>query len=255
MIIYPKKKIKRKINFAQIGLTLYFSDEEFLNKYGLKANDAILVEEHQMGIFDDMAKNKKVDYVAGGAAQNTIRGAQYVLPPKSTAYIGCVGDDEYAKTLCEVNAKAGVETLYMVSEVPTGKCAVVITGHQRSLCTLLGAACEYKVDHMRQPEVWKVVEGAEFYYIGGYHLAVSMDSIAALGEEAVAKNKVFTMNVSAPYMVIAFKDRFDQALTYCDYLIGNESEMLAYAEDRKLDVCKLLCIIVFYIFLFIYWSL
>jgi hypothetical protein len=31
----------------------YRSDEEMLQKYGLKANDAILAEEKHMGIFDD----------------------------------------------------------------------------------------------------------------------------------------------------------------------------------------------------------
>jgi adenosine kinase len=32
---------------------MYSSDEEMLQKYGLKANDAILAEEKHMGIFED----------------------------------------------------------------------------------------------------------------------------------------------------------------------------------------------------------
>jgi adenosine kinase len=47
----------------------------YLEKYGLKANDAILAEEKQMPIYDDIVANAKVDYVAGGAGQNAARAA------------------------------------------------------------------------------------------------------------------------------------------------------------------------------------
>jgi len=45
-------------------------------RYGLKANDAILAEEKHMPLYEDLVKNYKVHYIAGGAAQNSIRGAQ-----------------------------------------------------------------------------------------------------------------------------------------------------------------------------------
>lgn len=52
------------------------SDDEFLAKYGLKANDAILAEEKHLGIYEDLLQNRKATLVAGGGAQNTARGAQ-----------------------------------------------------------------------------------------------------------------------------------------------------------------------------------
>lgn len=52
------------------------SDEALLQKYGLKANDAILAEEKHMGIYDELLANKNVKLIAGGAAQNTARGVQ-----------------------------------------------------------------------------------------------------------------------------------------------------------------------------------
>jgi len=48
---------------------------QYLEKYDLKANDAILAEEKHMPIYDDIVANAKVDYVAGGAAQNAARAA------------------------------------------------------------------------------------------------------------------------------------------------------------------------------------
>ena len=47
-----------------------------LEKYGLKANDAILAEDKHMDIFDDLLNNRDAKLIAGGAAQNTARGAQ-----------------------------------------------------------------------------------------------------------------------------------------------------------------------------------
>jgi adenosine kinase len=53
-----------------------FSDEKLLEKYGLKANDAILAEEKHMGLYEDLMQNYDAKLIAGGAAQNTARGAQ-----------------------------------------------------------------------------------------------------------------------------------------------------------------------------------
>ena len=47
-----------------------------LEKYGLKPNDAILAEEKHMGIYEDLLNNRDAKLLAGGAAQNTARGAQ-----------------------------------------------------------------------------------------------------------------------------------------------------------------------------------
>lgn len=116
---------------------------------------------------------------------------QYMLPPNSVVYIGCVGKDKYAEILQETCRKAGVHTEYRVDEThPTGKCGVIITGHNRSMVTHLAAANEYKLDHLKQPHVWSLVEKAKVYYVGGYHLTVCVPAILALAEEAAAKNKV-----------------------------------------------------------------
>lgn len=44
------------------------------------------------------------------------------------------------------------------------------------------------------------------------------------------------MNLSAPFIPQFFKDQLDSVLPYCDYLIGNESEAISYAESHDLDV-------------------
>jgi adenosine kinase len=136
-------------------------------------------------------RNHNAKLIPGGAAQNTARGAQYLLPADSTVYIGCVGKDKYAEILENATKKEGLKVLYRYDEKePTGTCGVVITGHDRSLCTNLAAANCYKLDHLKSEEVWRYVEGAKAFYVGGYHLTVCPPAAMALGEEASKKNKV-----------------------------------------------------------------
>jgi adenosine kinase len=62
--------------------------EDFLKEYNLNANDAILAEDKHKSLYKKMVDTYPVVYIAGGAAQNTLRGAQWLLPPKSTVYTG-----------------------------------------------------------------------------------------------------------------------------------------------------------------------
>jgi adenosine kinase len=145
-------------------------DKALLDKYGLKDNDAILAEDKHALLYEDLLNNYDAKLIAGGAAQNTARGAQYMLPPNSVVYLGGVGDDKYAAILRDAVKQVGLRVEYRVDpKVPTGRCGVVITGHNRSLCTDLGAANHYDLDHLKREDIWSLVKGADFYYVGGYH--------------------------------------------------------------------------------------
>ena len=145
-------------------------NDELLKKYSLKDNDAILAEASHAPLFEDLLNNYDAKLIAGGAAQNSARGAQYILPPNSVVYLGCVGDDKYAAILHDAVQAAGLRVEYRVDEKePTGRCGAVITGHNRSLCTDLGAANCYNIDHLKRDDIWKLVQEAEVFYIGGFH--------------------------------------------------------------------------------------
>lgn len=211
-------------------------DKSYLEKYGLKDNDAILAEEKHMPIYGEVLKNDKLVLVAGGAAQNTARGAQYILPENSVCYFGCVGNDVYKQKLDEANAKYGLTTRYRVDEThETGKCAALIYQHHRSLVTDLAAANHFKPEHFDIPENWAIVENASVFYIGGFHLTVSPEAIIKLGKHAHENNKPFVLNLSAPFIAQFFKAPLDQVMPYVDYLIANESEAAAYAESHGLE--------------------
>ncbi|KAI9746554.1 MAG: adenosine kinase [Claussenomyces sp. TS43310] len=211
-------------------------NDALLEKYGLKSNDAILAEEKHLGIYEDLLNNYDAKLVAGGAAQNTARGAQYILGPNSVVFVGGVGDDKYAAILRDAVKQAEIRAEYRVDpKQPTGRCAAVITGHDRSLCTDLGAANHYDLDHLKSPEVWELVKNASIYFVGGYHLTVSPPAIMALAEEAAANDKIFFLSLSAPFVCQFFKEPLDKTSPYWDYVVGNEAEALAFAETHGLE--------------------
>ncbi|KAI0307657.1 Ribokinase-like protein [Multifurca ochricompacta] len=215
--------------------------EELLRKYSLKTNDAILAEDKHLPIYDEIVKEHSVVYVAGGAAQNTARGAAYVLPPNSVVYTGCVGDDELSQQLKVANQREGLVEAYLVKKgEQTGACAVVITGHHRSLVTTLRAAEKFDKAHLSTPEVAPLVDGAKFFYVEGYFLTHGLESALEVAKKASDSGKVFALNLSAPFIPQFFKVQLEQVFTYCDYVIGNESEAAAWASatglPNKVDI-------------------
>lgn len=210
--------------------------EAMLAKYNLKPNDAILADEKQLAIYQDLVDNYEVTYVAGGAAQNAARCAQYVLPANSTAYLGCVGNDDLAKQLKAANDKEGLKSIYQTSEEqPTGSCAVVLTGHDRSLCTNLGAAEKFSKSHLETEEAKKAIKNAKVFYLGGFFLTHGVESALVLAEEAKSRDVSFTMNLSAPFIPQFFTSQVDSVVPYADVIFGNETEAEAWAEAHKLE--------------------
>jgi adenosine kinase len=210
----------------------------FLKKYDLEPNNAILCSKLQKPMYEEMATSFEVEYIAGGATQNAIRVAQWLLgAKKSTTYFGCIGNDKFGKVLQEKAEEDGVNAVYQINqEVETGTCAVVCTdgGKNRSLVANLGSADLFTIDHINVLANWTLVTNAAFYYIAGFFLTVSPESIMKIAEHACETNKVFTMNLSAPFLCQFFKGPMMAALPYVDILFGNESEAATFSKEQDL---------------------
>lgn len=98
------------------------------------------------------------------------------------------------------------------------------------MCTHLAAANDYKLSHLQSPEIWKLVQQAKVYYVGGYHLTVCPEAALKLAKEAAEKNKVFVLSLSAPFIPTVFKSQVDETAPYWDYVIGNETEARSWAS-------------------------
>ncbi|KAF7307511.1 hypothetical protein MIND_00545700 [Mycena indigotica] len=230
--------------------------EALLAKYELKANDAILAEEKHEPMqvdhaYAEIVKDYQITYVAGGASQNAARGAAYVLPPDSVVYTGAVGDDELAEQLKAANKREGLrEVYYVLPGEKTGACAVVITGHHRSLVTNLRAAEKFNIAHLKSELVAPLIENAKVFYVEGYFLTHGTESIVYLSQKASAASKarsfhklpnseltffkVFAINFSAPFIAQFFGSQLQQIIPFCDIVIGNEAEAEAWAAANGL---------------------
>jgi len=206
--------------------------QDLLDKYDFKMGNAILCEEKHQPVYQELVDSYKVQYIAGGATQNTVRVVQWMSQtPGSTAYIGAVGDDKFGKQLAESATADGVAVHYCVDPTePTGTCAVLINEKERSLCANLAAANKYSKEHFDSEAIQAVVKGAEFVYSAGFFLTVSPPTVNALGQHCCDNNKVFCMNLSAPFITQFFTDPLLEGIAFCDYVFGNESEAEAFGE-------------------------
>eukprot|EP00183_Erythrolobus_madagascarensis_P006303 CAMPEP_0185846384 /NCGR_PEP_ID=MMETSP1354-20130828/2043_1 /TAXON_ID=708628 /ORGANISM="Erythrolobus madagascarensis, Strain CCMP3276" /LENGTH=351 /DNA_ID=CAMNT_0028546513 /DNA_START=45 /DNA_END=1100 /DNA_ORIENTATION=- len=223
---------------------------DLLEKYGLEANSAILAEEKHMPLYDELKASYDVDFIAGGAGQNSVRVAQWMLQePAATSFVGAVGDDENAKTMTEFAKKDGVNVQYYQNKdgVPTGSCAVLVTdgGKNRSLVANLAAANTFS-DSIISEEQWGCVTKARVVYITGFFHTVSPATITKIAEACAADGKTLCMNLSAPFLlqVPPFFESFKAVMPYVDVYFGNESEArvlseaFGYGTDDVFEIAK-----------------
>jgi len=208
--------------------------DDILEKYNLKLNNAILAEAQHQPLFDELVANYQVDYIAGGATQNSIRVAQWMLQePGATGYIGCIGRDAFGRTLRDCATKDGVTLHYLEDEKEaTGTCAVLIKDKERSLVANLAAANKYHKNHFDSAAIQAVVSNARIVYSAGFFLTVSPPTVHALGAHCASSNKIFSINISAPFIAQFFAEPLMGAIPFCDFVFGNESEAVAFGEKQ-----------------------
>lgn len=218
-------------------------DEKFLAKYDLQPDNAILAEEKHQPLYKELIESKdfKSTYTAGGSVQNSLRVAQWILQkPKVTVFFGCVGTDNFSKTLEEKACEDGVNVRYQYTEnAPTGTCGVLITGQHRSLCANLAAANLFTIDHINQSENRKYIENAEYFYISGFFLTVNPPTIQEVAKHALAHDRPFLMNLSAPFLSQFFKEPLMEAMPYVDIIFGNETEAVTFSTEQGFNTTNL----------------
>eukprot|EP00548_Thalassiothrix_antarctica_P001549 CAMPEP_0194129274 /NCGR_PEP_ID=MMETSP0152-20130528/513_1 /TAXON_ID=1049557 /ORGANISM="Thalassiothrix antarctica, Strain L6-D1" /LENGTH=343 /DNA_ID=CAMNT_0038823411 /DNA_START=36 /DNA_END=1068 /DNA_ORIENTATION=- len=215
-------------------------NQEILDKYEVKLDSQILAEEKHMPLYKEIG-DLDPKFIAGGATQNSIRVAQWILKEKmgkTTAFMGCVGNDDYGKKLDECATNDGVLVHYMKDEsTSTGTCACLIKDGERALVANLAAANNFKPSHLETEKAKEIIESAKFYYIAGFFLTVSPDALKEVAEHAVANKKTLAINLSAEFIIDFFPEPLKMAIEYANYVFGNEVEAAAigkkfeYGED------------------------
>ena len=117
---------------------------------------ACLASPEQLPIYAEVNSSDSKLLTPGGSALNSARAYKHANPGGSVAYFGCIGNDEFGKSLSEQVAKSGVDAKFSISdEVATGTCAVLVGGAERTLCANISAAKAYPLKHLEDNMVSK----------------------------------------------------------------------------------------------------
>ncbi|KAG1680077.1 Adenosine kinase 2 [Nymphon striatum] len=202
-ILKIKIFIDKSQNFRSKGILLGMGNpllditvnngDALLEKYEMEANTAILAEEKHKPMYKEMVDNYEVEYTAGGATQNTMRIIQWMVGlPNIVSFMGCIGKDKFGEVLEKEATSASIIVKYQYNTTePTGTCAVVLTsnGTKRSLCANLAAANLFHESHLEKEDNFESVKSAQFYYISGFFITVSPNSMLKVAKHANEFNK------------------------------------------------------------------
>eukprot|EP01064_Diplonema_japonicum_P013338 TRINITY_DN2087_c6_g1_i1.p1 TRINITY_DN2087_c6_g1~~TRINITY_DN2087_c6_g1_i1.p1 ORF type:complete len:375 (+),score=45.08 TRINITY_DN2087_c6_g1_i1:51-1127(+) len=207
----------------------------FLDKYQVGPGQTMLALPEQLTVYEEISEHQDVEYVPGGATMNAIRVCQWLLGGESCSFAGALGNDEFGSILERALKQTGVKPLFEKSRThPTGTCACLIVGKERSLIANLGAALQFTMEHLRSAAVSKALQESGIVYAAGFFLNTisSPEAPLAIAKHCADKNSIFSMNLSAPYLCDAFKDSWDAIMPFVDYLFGNKTDALAYCSAQ-----------------------
>jgi len=212
-------------------------DESYLQKYDLRAGNAILAESKHIPMYEELSNMPNVEFIGGGSTLNSIRVCQWMLQQKgATGYFGCIGNDKFGSKLKQCATDDNVACHFMIHDtIPTGTCAVCITQKERSLVANLSAANEFKKEHLDNVVSKKMIESAKIIYSAGFFITVSLESMLIAAKHCMEHNKPYCFNFSAEFIVSVFKDRVSEILPYCTHVFSNESESLAWAKANDVE--------------------
>jgi adenosine kinase len=103
--------------------------------------------------------------------------------PNKCAYFGCIGVDEQGSVLEKELKETGVHGYFHKDqETPTGTCAVIIHGKERTLCANLGACTKYPMEHLRNN--FDVIEKAKFIYSTAFFITSNYEALLEIAKHA-----------------------------------------------------------------------
>lgn len=158
--------------------------------------------------------------------------------PNKTVFFGCISDDEYGAKLDEALKKEGLTTIFAkTQEAPTGTCAVLLNGIDRSLVANLGACTKYPTQHLLQN--LDVLKNSKIIYSTAFFITSNYNALHEVAKFAVENNKPFGFNLSAGFLMRINLPEVNNILTYADYIFCNEDEAAIFAEVNKIEYSSL----------------
>lgn len=79
-----------------------------------------------------------------------------------------------------------------------------------------------------------LVDKARVYYIAGFFLTVSPESVLKVAHHASENNRIFTLNLSAPFISQFYKESLMKVMPFVDILLETRWKLPLLLESKAL---------------------
>jgi len=227
------------IGNALVDIMTLMADDTLLEKFTLPKGSMQLVDNTKSELVKNETLNLKRNLTSGGSAANTIHGL--AMLGVKTAFIGSVGKDEIGDFFENDMQNAGVRTILLRRNSPTGTAVALISpDSERTFATHLGAAVELEADDLN-PEDFK---GFNILYLEGY-LIYNKPLVEAACRIAKNGNMKIALDLASYNVVESNLNDFKEIIEkYVDIVFANEDEAKAYTglgPEEALDAISKEC--------------
>jgi sugar/nucleoside kinase (ribokinase family) len=211
------------IGNALVDVITFIRNDEILEKFSLPKGSMTLVDNEKSLLVKSVTSGFKRSLASGGSAANTIHGLSMMGVP--SGFIGSVGKDETGDFFGIDMRKAGVNTMLVRHDLPTGTAVALISpDHERTFATHLGAAVELGPRDLNSEQF----KGYDILYLEGYLIndPVFVDKACLLAKD---KKMEIAIDLASYNVVEANLSSFREIITkYADIVFANEEEARSY---------------------------
>ena len=227
------------IGNALVDIMTILNEDSFLDRFSLPKGSMQLVDESKSHLVRSETLNLNRTLASGGSAANTVHGI--AMLGIEAGFIGSIGKDEIGDFFENDMRSAGVRTILLRRNSPTGTAVALISpDSERTFATHLGAAVELRAEDL-DPDMYK---GYDILYLEGY-LIYNKPLVEAACRLAKNENMKIALDL-ASYNVVEsnLADLKEIVDKYVDILFANEEEARAYTgmePERALDTISKNC--------------
>ena len=218
---------------ALVDALVQMSDDVLLDELHLPKGSMQLVDAETLDTIRERTEGMKAVRSTGGCAGNTMMALAHLGVP--VRFIGKTGDDEIGTYLERRLRKAGVETVLLKDDSPSGIASTFVSKDgERTFGTYLGAAGQLKAADLTA----EMFAGCAYLYIEGY-LAQDHDLIERAMQLAKQAGLQVCLDLASYNLVEQERSFFDGVIDkYADIVFANESEARAFTGLEPLEALE-----------------
>lgn len=212
-------------------------DESYLKRWGLTLDNGILADSSYQPLIDEVLRNPNSHRTSGGACQNTLVMAQWLMQKEGkTAIVGSIGDDSNSFLLKEIITKCGVQCYFQV--IPnsyTGCSTILVCNGNRSMVTSLGSSGSLKCETWDAPYVMKLFSKANVIILANFFIRSSEKMSLYIALECSQRKIPLALGLSSTAAIETDKwPTLKQIFKMATIVFGNKGEIIAFAKKLGL---------------------